>query len=59
MNVDRHYIVSDTVTTHQEKDIITLESNLSRVTVLPAPTDKGNKCDKNVKYNMKVINFTY
>ena len=34
----------------QEKDIITLESNPSRGTVLPAPHGKGNKCDKNVKY---------
>ena len=37
-------------TTHQEKGIITLESNPSRGTVLPAPHGKGNKCDKNVKY---------
>ena len=35
---------------HQEKGIITLESNPSRGTVLPAPHGKGNKCDKNVKY---------
>ena len=33
-----------------EKGIITLESNPSRGTVLPAPHGKGNKCDKNVKY---------
>ena len=32
------------------KGIITLESNPSRGTVLPAPHGKGNKCDKNVKY---------
>ena len=32
------------------KSIITLESNPSRGTVLPAPHGKGNKCDKNVKY---------
>ena len=48
LDVDRHYIGS--VTTHQEKGIITLESNPSRGTVLPAPHGKGNKCDKNVKY---------
>ena len=39
-----------TATTHQEKGIITLESNPSRGTELPAPHGKGNKCDKNVKY---------
>ena len=49
-DVDRHYIESVTATTHQEKGIITLESNPSRGTVLPAPHGKGNKCDKNVKY---------
>ena len=32
------------------KGILTLELNPSRGTVLPAPHDKGNKCDKNVKY---------
>ena len=41
---------SVTATTHQEKGIITLESNPSRETVLPAPHGKGSKCDKNVKY---------
>ena len=41
---------SVTATTHQEKGMITLESNPSRGTVLPAPHGKGNKCDKNVKY---------
>ena len=46
MDVDRHYIGSVTVTTHQEKGIITLESNPSRGTALPAPNDKGNKCEK-------------
>ena len=50
LGVDRHYIGSLTATTHQEKGIITLESNPSRGTVLPAPHGKGNKCDKNVKY---------
>ena len=50
MDVDRHYIGSITATTHQEKGIITLESNPSRGTVLPAPHGKGNKCDQNVKY---------
>ena len=48
--MDRHYIGSITATLHQEKGIITLESNPSRGTVLPAPHGKGNKCDKNVKY---------
>ena len=47
LDVDRHYIESVTATTHQEKGIITLESNPSRGTVLPAPHGKGNKCDKN------------
>ena len=50
LDVDRHYIESVTATTHQEKGIITLESNPSQGTVLPAPNGKGNKCDKNVKY---------
>ena len=49
LDVDRHYKGSVTATTHQEKGIITLESNPSRGTVLPAPHSKGNKCDKNVK----------
>ena len=48
--VNRYYIGRVTATTHQEKGIITLESNPSRGTVLPAPHGKGNKCDKNVKY---------
>ena len=50
LDVDRHYIGSVTATTHQEKGIITLESNPSRGTVLPAPYGKGIKRDKNVKY---------
>ena len=50
LDVDRHYIGSVTATAHQEKDIITLESNPSLGIVLPAPHGKGNKCDKNVKY---------
>ena len=50
LDVDRHYIGSVTATTHQEKGIITLESNPSRGTVLPAPHGNGKKCDKNVKY---------
>ena len=50
LDVDRHYIGSATATTHQEKGIITLESNPSRGTVLPASHGKGNNCDKNVKY---------
>ena len=50
LDMDGHYIGSGTVTTHQEKGIITLESNPSRGTVLPCPHGKGNKCDKNVKY---------
>ena len=36
LDVDRHYIGSATATIHQEKGIITLESNPSRGTVLPA-----------------------
>ena len=35
IGLDRHYIGSVTATTHQEKGIITLESNPSRGTVLP------------------------
>ena len=50
LDVDQHYIGSVMATTHQEKGIITLESNPSRGTVLPAPHGKGNKCDRNVKY---------
>ena len=50
LDVDGHYI-SVTATT-KEKGIITLESNPSRGTVLPAPHSKGNKCDKNVKYRI-------
>ena len=46
LGVDRHYIGSVTVTTHQEKGIITLESNSSRGNVLPAQRGKQNKCDK-------------
>ena len=48
--MDRHYIGSVTATTHQVKGIIhfvTLESNPSRGTVLPAPYGKGNKQDIN------------
>ena len=45
-----HYIGSVKATTHQGKCIITLVSNPSRGTVLPAPQGKGNKGDKNVKY---------
>ena len=44
--VNRHYIGSVTATTYQEKGIITLESNSSRGTVLPAPHGKGNTCGK-------------
>ena len=50
LDMDGHYIESVTATTHQEKGIITLESNPSRGTVLPDPHGKGNKCDRNVKY---------
>ena len=46
LDVDRHYIGSVTATTHQEKGIITLESNPSRGTVLPAPHGKGNNPNK-------------
>ena len=54
LDVDRHYFGSVTATTHQEKGIITLESNPSRGTVLPAPHGKGNKCDKNVKMHIRL-----
>ena len=50
LDVGRDYIRSVTATKHQEKSIITLESNPSRGTVLPTPHGKRNKCDKNVKY---------
>ena len=46
-DVDRHYIGSVIATTHHEKGIITLESNPSRGTVLPAP--QYNKIIKNIK----------
>ena len=59
LDVDRHYIGSVTATTHQEKGIITLESNPSRGTVLPAPHGKGNKCDKNVKCKLSTLNNGY
>ena len=42
MDMDRHYMGSVTATTHQEKGIITLESNPLPGTVLPAPPGKGN-----------------
>ena len=44
--VDRHYIESVTATSHQAKGILTLESNPSRGTVLPAPRGKGNSVTK-------------
>ena len=50
LDMDWHYIESVTATTQQEKGIITIESNPSRGTVLPAPHGKVNKCDRNVKY---------
>ena len=43
LDMDRNYIGSVTATTHQEKGIITLESNPSGGTALPAPHGKGNK----------------
>ena len=43
MDVEGHYVGSVTATTHQEKGIITLESNRSRGTVLPTPHGNGNK----------------
>ena len=52
LDVDRQYIGSATATPHQEKGIITLESNSSYGTELPAPHGEGNKCDKNVKYKI-------
>ena len=58
LDVDQHYIGSVTTTTHQEKGIITLDSNPSRGTVLPAPHGKGNKCDKNVKKQKNWCNVT-
>ena len=55
LDVVRHYIGSVKAITHREKGIITLESNPSRGTVLPAPHGKGNKCDKNVEYKKKLM----
>ena len=43
LDVDQHYIGSVTATTHQEKGIITLESNPWRGTVLPAPHGKNKR----------------
>ena len=57
LNVDRHYIGSVTATTHQEKGIITLESNPSRGTVLPAPHGKGN-CEKLCGRLLSVTSWT-
>ena len=59
LDVDRHYIGSITATTHQEKGIITLESNPSRGTVLPALHGKGNKCDKNVREKGRDLTQSY
>ena len=60
LNVARHYIhvpvVSVTATTHQEKGIITLESNPSQGTVLPAPHGKGNT---NILYNYKLLSLIH
>ena len=42
LDLDRDYIGSFTATTHQEKGLITLVSNPSRGTVLPAPRGKGS-----------------
>ena len=44
-----HYIGSITATTHQEKGIMSFESNPSRETVLLAPHSKENKCEKKCK----------
>ena len=49
LDVERHYIGGVSATTHKEQCIITLESNPSRETVLPATHGNGNKCNKNVK----------
>ena len=57
LDVHRHYIGSVTATTHQEKGIITLESNPSQETVLPAPHGKGNKCDQNEKQRKDIYNL--
>ena len=40
-----HWTWTDTATAQHEKGIITLESNPSRGTVLPAPYGKGNKIE--------------
>ena len=49
LDVDRHYIGRKevTATTHQEKSIITLDSNASRGTILQAPHSKGWKSKNN------------
>ena len=41
-----------------EKGIITLESNPSRGTVLPAPHGKGKKCDKKCKIQKNCCTVT-
>ena len=55
LDVDRHYIGSVTATTHQEKGIITLESNSLRGTVLPAP----HILSMRVKNSLHNSNITY
>ena len=56
--VDRHYIGSVIATTHKEKGIITLESNLSRETVLPAQHGKRSTCVKKYKIQKNWCNVT-
>ena len=50
LDVDRHYIGSVTATIHQEKGIITLESNPSRGTVLPESSFSGLFALFNLRY---------
>ena len=57
LDMDRHYKGSVTATTHQEKGIITLESNPSRGTVLPAPHGKGTLVKLQFDKIIREINY--
>ena len=58
LDVDRHYIGSVTATTHQEKGIITLESNPSRGTVLPAPCITNSYEKESLSYSQRMSVIT-
>ena len=59
MDVDRHYIGIVTATTHKEKGIITLVSNPSWGTVLPAPHGKGKSPKLSVHFSKLSVHFHF